>query len=231
MRGKPTAALEMLQKGDPMHLTPREQDKLLVYLAAKLARERQARGLKLNYPEAVAILSAEIVEGARDGRSVSELMAFGKTILGPDDVLPGVAAMIAEVQVEATFPDGTKLVTVHQPIPDPGDAVPGEILPAAEPIAANAGREAVDLLVRNGGDRPIQVGSHAHFFEVNPALRFERRAAWGRRLNIPAGTALRFEPGEEKTVSLVPYGGAREVYGHRGLANGPTHGERIEESG
>jgi urease subunit gamma/beta len=212
-----------------MHLTPREQDKLLVYLAARLARERQARGLKLNHPEAVAILSAEIVEGARDGRSVSELMAFGKTILGADDVLPGVAAMIAEVQVEATFPDGTKLVTVHQPIPDPGDETPGQILPGQEPVVANAGREATDLPVRNTGDRPIQVGSHAHFFEVNRALRFPRRAAWGRRLNIPSGTAVRFEPGEEKTVSLVPYGGAREVYGHHGLANGPTADERLED--
>jgi len=208
-----------------MHLTPREQDKLLVYLAARLARERQARGLRLNHPEAVAILSAEIAEGARDGRSVSELMAFGKTILGADDVLPGVAAMIPEVQVEATFADGTKLVTVHQPIPDRGDDVPGELLPGEEPIVANAGREPVELLVRNTGDRPIQVGSHAHFFEVNRALRFRRRSAWGRRLNIPAGTALRFEPGEEKRVSLVPYGGAREVHGHHGLASGPTTGE------
>ncbi|MBA3416225.1 MAG: urease subunit gamma [Chloroflexia bacterium] len=214
-----------------MHLTPREQDKLLVYLAAKLARERQARGLKLNYPEAVAILSAEIVEGARDGRSVSELMAFDKTILGAADVLPGVAAMIAEVQVEATFPDGTKLVTVHQPIPDAGDDVPGEIIPGAEPVIANAGREAVEIAVRHSGDRPIQVGSHAHFFEVNRALRFPRRTAWGRRLNIPSGTAVRFEPGEEKPVSLVPYGGAREVHGHRGLANGPTAdgADRAEE--
>jgi urease subunit gamma len=89
-----------------MHLTPREQEKLLVYLAAHLARARQARGLKLNYPEAVAILTAEIVEGARDGRSVADLMAWGKTILAEDDLLPGVAAMIDEVQVEATFPTG-----------------------------------------------------------------------------------------------------------------------------
>jgi len=99
-----------------MHLTPREQDKLLVFLAAQPARARQARGLTLNHPEAIAILAHEIVEGARDGRSVAELMAFGERILTADDVLPGVAAMIDEVQVEATFPDGTKLVTVHDPI-------------------------------------------------------------------------------------------------------------------
>lgn len=99
-----------------MHLTPREREKLLVVVAADLARRRQQRGVKLNYPEAVAIITYEIMEGARDGRSVAELMSFGTTILHPDDCMPGVPDMIAEVQVEATFPDGTKLVTVHQPI-------------------------------------------------------------------------------------------------------------------
>lgn len=210
-----------------MHLTPREQEKLLVYLAAQLARARQARGLKLNYPEAVAILTSEIVEGARDGRSVAELMAFGKTILGADDVLPGVAVMIDEIQVEATFADGTKLVTVHQPIASVGEGAPGEYLLAEEPIVANVGREATEVAVRNTGDRPIQVGSHAHFFEVNPALDFDRGAAFGRRLNIPSGTAVRFEPGEERSVGLVPFGGARQVFGLSGLTNGATGaGER-----
>jgi urease subunit gamma/beta len=210
-----------------MHLTPREQDKLLVYVAAQLARARQARGLKLNHPEAVAVLTAEIMEGARDGRSVPELMAFGKRILTADDVMPGVAELIDEVQVEATFPDGTKLVTVHQPIPAPGAVRPGEYLLAAEPVVANAGREAVALTVRNTGDRPVQIGSHAHFFEVNRALAFDRAAAFGRRLNVPAGTAVRFEPGEERAVELVALGGAREVYGLSGLTAGPTgEGER-----
>lgn len=99
-----------------MYLTQREQEKLLVFVASELARKRQARGLKLNYPEAVAILSAEIMEAARDGKSVSDIMAFGGTILKRGDVMEGVAEMIHEVQVEATFPDGTKLVTVHDPI-------------------------------------------------------------------------------------------------------------------
>lgn len=99
-----------------MHLSPREQEKLLVVVAADLARRRQARGLKLNYPEAVAILTAEIMEGARDGRTVADLMSHGTTILRRDDVMEGVPEMIHEVQVEATFPDGTKLVTVHEPI-------------------------------------------------------------------------------------------------------------------
>jgi urease subunit gamma/beta len=207
-----------------VQLTPREQDKLLVYLAAQVARARQARGLKLNYPEAIAILSAEIVEGARDGRSASDLMSYGKTILSADDVMPGVAEMIHEIQVEATFPDGTKLVTVHQPIATTGVTQPGELLLESEPITANVGRETVTISVQNGGDRPIQVGSHAHFFEVNPALRFDRAAAWGKHLAIPSGTAVRFEPGQERDVTLVTFGGSREVYGLRGLANGLTDG-------
>lgn len=99
-----------------MYLTPREQEKLMIVVAADLARRRQQRGLKLNYPEAVALITYELIEGARDGRTVAELMSFGSTILGRGDVMDGVADMIADVQVEATFPDGTKLVTVHNPI-------------------------------------------------------------------------------------------------------------------
>jgi urease subunit gamma len=99
-----------------MHLTPREIDKLLIFVAADVARRRRERGLKLNYPEAVALISAELLEGARDGKSVAELMRFGKQILRRDDVMDGVPEMLAEVQIEATFPDGTKLVTVHDPV-------------------------------------------------------------------------------------------------------------------
>ena len=100
-----------------MHLTPREKDKLLIAMAAQVARRRLERGVKLNYPEAVALIASELMEGARDGRSVADLMGFGKTILARNDVMDGVPEMIPEVQIEATFPDGTKLVTVHQPIP------------------------------------------------------------------------------------------------------------------
>ncbi|TME33961.1 MAG: urease subunit gamma [Chloroflexi bacterium] len=100
-----------------MRLSPREQEKLLIFVAADVARRRQTRGLKLNYPEAVAIISAELMEAARDGRSVAELMSWGKQILSREDVMEGVPEMIPEVQIEATFPDGTKLVTVHEPIP------------------------------------------------------------------------------------------------------------------
>ncbi len=99
-----------------MNLTPREQEKLMIYVAAQLAKDRRARGLTLNYPEAVAIITAEILEGIRDGKSVAELMQYGTTLLGRDDVMEGVPEMLHEVQVEGTFPDGTKLVTVHNPI-------------------------------------------------------------------------------------------------------------------
>ena len=99
-----------------MELTPRDKDKLLLFSAAQLAERRKARGLKLNYPEAVALISFEIIEGARDGKTVAELMDYGRTLLTRDDVMDGVAEMIHDVQVEATFPDGTKLVTVHDPI-------------------------------------------------------------------------------------------------------------------
>lgn len=208
-----------------MDLSPREKDKLLLFTAALLAERRKARGLKLNYPEAVAYISAAILEGAREGKTVAELMALGTELLGPDDVMEGVAEMIPEVQVEATFPDGTKLVTVHHPIQPRGEK-PGELLVEEGPEREiNAGRATITLEVANTGDRPIQVGSHYHFFEVNPALKFDREKARGYRLNIPAGTAVRFEPGQVRTVELCELAGAREVYGFRGDVMGPLGGK------
>jgi urease subunit gamma/beta len=208
-----------------MDLSPREKDKLLIFTAALVAERRKARGLKLNYPEAVAFISAAILEGARDGRTVAELMSYGGSLLAANDVMDGVAELIPEVQVEATFPDGTKLVTVHNPIPLGRGHAPGEVLPAAGPeIAVNAGRPVVRMEVANSGDRPIQVGSHYHFFETNPALRFDRAAARGMRLAIAAGTAIRFEPGQTRSVELVPYGGDRVVHGFRGEVMGPLDG-------
>jgi urease subunit gamma/beta len=205
-----------------MDLTPREKDKLLLFTAALLAERRKARGCKLNYPEAVAYISAAILEGARDGKTVAELMSYGATLLGPDDVMEGVPDLIPEVQVEATFPDGTKLVTVHNPIARGAGLEAGAIETAdGEEIAINAGRPVIALSVANTGDRPIQVGSHYHFFETNPALVFDRERARGLRLHIPAGTAVRFEPGQAREVQLVPFAGERVVYGFRGEVMGP----------
>jgi urease subunit gamma/beta len=201
-----------------MILSPREKDKLLVSLAAMVARNRLARGVKLNHPEAVALITDFVVEGARDGRSVAELMEAGAHVIRADQVMAGVADMIHDVQVEATFPDGTKLVTVHQPIrgASSGDTItPGEVITEPGDIVMNEGRETVTITVANKGDRPIQVGSHYHFFETNPALSFERTKARGMRLDIPAGTAVRFEPGQTREVTLVALAGKREVYGFR----------------
>ncbi len=209
-----------------MELTPREKDKLLLFTAALVAERRKARGLKLNYPEAVAYISAAIMEGARDGRTVADLMSEGTRLLTADDVMDGIAELITEVQVEATFPDGTKLVTVHQPIPVHKASGIGAVTPAAGAIEINTGRATCRVTVANTGDRPIQVGSHYHFFEVNPALEFDRAAARGFRLDIAAGTAVRFEPGQTRTVDLVAYDGARVVQGFRGDVMGPLDGTR-----
>jgi urease subunit gamma/beta len=207
-----------------MELTPREKDKLLLFTAALVAERRKARGLKLNYPEAVALISAAILEGARDGRTVAELMSLGAQVLTADEVMDGVAELIVEVQVEATFPDGTKLVTVHNPIPNQPVVGIGAVTTAAGAIDLNAGRATVTLEVANTGDRPIQVGSHYHFAETNPALRFDRAKARGFRLDIAAGTAVRFEPGQTRTVELVAFGGDRVVQGFRGDVMGPLDG-------
>jgi urease subunit gamma/beta len=199
-----------------MQLTPREKDKLLIAMAAMVARRRLERGVRLNHPEAIALITDTVVEGARDGRSVAELMEAGAHVLRADQVMEGIAEMIHDIQVEATFPDGTKLVTVHHPIRGAASAdVPGEVVAKEGEIVFNQGAERVVLTVANTGDRPIQVGSHYHFFETNPALSFEREKARGMRLDIAPGTAVRFEPGSTREAALVPLSGRREVYGFR----------------
>lgn len=211
-----------------MRLTPKETDKLMLHLAGTLAKERKDRGLKLNYPEAIAYISSELLELARDGHSVTELMSIGAKMLTSEDVMDGVPEMIHEIQLEATFPDGTKLVTVHQPITGNGAVKPGEILTEEGEIELNAGKDKAQITVTNTADRPIQVGSHFHFFEVNKALEFNRNLAYGMRLDIPAGTAVRFEPGESKRVELVEIGGTRDGYGLNGLVEGSMDEEEIK---
>jgi len=204
-----------------MFLTNREQEKLIIYTASKLALERKNRGLKLNYPEAVAIISSFILEGARDGRSVAELMVSATKVLTANDVMDGVASMMGMVQTEATFDDGTKLVTVHNPIPTINDTlIAGEYIIEDGEIEINSSHESIVIEVKNDGDRPVQVGSHYHFFETNAALNFDRAAAYGMRLNIPSGTSVRFEPGSCKEVSFVPYTGKRYISGFNGLVEG-----------
>ena len=185
-------------------------------LAAEGARRRLELGVKLNYPEAVALITDVVVEGARVGRTVAELMEAGAHVVTTEQVMDGISEMIHDVQVEATFPDGTKLVTVHHPIRGPQSKLtPGEFVTPEGEIVMNVDRETLTLTVANTGDRPIQVGSHYHFFETNPALSFERERTKGMRLDIPAGTAVRFEPGQSREVRLVTIAGKREVYGFR----------------
>lgn len=214
-----------------MHLSPRDIDKLLLHGAGFLAQKRLARGLRLGYPETVALLATQLLELIRDGHSVAALMDAGRRILGLRQVLPGVPELVDEVQVEGTFADGTKLVTVHDPITlEDGDlalALYGSFLPVPDPsifgttpalvapaapghvdvlpgtIDLYPGRARISLEVTSRGDRPIQVGSHYPFVAVNSALDFDRAAAEGKHLDIPAGTAVRFEPGETRTVNLV----------------------------
>lgn len=257
-----------------MHLTPHEQERLLIHVAADVAGKRRDRGLRLNYPETMALLTAHVFEAARDGKTVSDIMDSGRQVLTRDDVMDGVPEMIKNVQVEATFPDGTKLVTIHDPIPEATEepeVYPGKVehpkpprKPGSPIDCGDSGNPSVrsdedddtisrydaiyfnvhldgdtqgvslqtdattlpgpgktKIKVKNESDRPIQVGSHYHFAEVNPGLKVvgvevpasqtvpQDRSLWncdaarGRRLNIAAGTSVRFEPGDECCVELV----------------------------
>jgi urease gamma subunit/urease beta subunit len=256
-----------------LHLTPREVDHLQLHSVGRLAQYRLARGIKLNYPEAVALITMQMMEKIRDGTdSVATLMNMGQQLLGRHQVRPGVEKLIKDVQVEATFPDGTKLLTVHAPISlahgdlklalegsflpvpslsvfetgtvDPDDCVyPGAVLiqdDGGVGIELNPGRSLVEISVTNTGDRPIQVGSHYAFVETNKALEFDRQVAIGRRLNVPSGASIRFEPGTTQTITLTEIAGNKRVVSGNRLSNesgGPkdddvaTIMKRVQEQG
>ncbi|WP_434597002.1 urease subunit gamma [Streptomyces sp. A5-4] len=204
-----------------MRLTPTERDRLLLFGAAELARTRRARGLRLNVPEATALIADTVCEAARDGLRLADAIAAARAVLGPDDVLPGVADVVTEVHVEAVFDDGSRLAVVASPIGGGllGDDAPGAVLPGpadAEPAPA------LRLTVRNTATVPISVTSHFHFFEANPRLDFDRSAAYGMRLCVLAGSSVRFDAnGGERVVGLVPIGGDRIAIGFAGLVDGP----------
>jgi urease subunit gamma/beta len=196
-----------------VHLTPADVEKLLLSVAGMIARDRRDRGIRLNHPEAVALLSTWVIERAREGVSVAVLMEEGRTVLGPEDVMPGVPEMLRAVQVEATFPDGRKLVTIHDPITSSTQAGPGATAVGEGTVDLNTGRKTITLVIENTGDRPIQVGAHLHLPDANAALCFDRTAAAGFRLDLPSGTSARFEPGASREVTVVALGGARRVPG------------------
>ncbi|KAK9767705.1 Urease [Basidiobolus ranarum] len=241
-----------------MKLVPREMDKLMLHQVGYLAQMRLARGIQLNHSEATALIASQALEFMRDGKhSVAEIMDLGRQLLGRRHVRPAVMATLHEVQIEGTFTEGTFLVTIHSPIcTDDGNLelalygsflpIPSmDIFPAAAPIDKHSlpgsltlrtekivlvpNRERVALAVTNNGDRPIQVGSHYHFVETNKELCFDRGVAYGRRLDIAAGTAVRFEPGESKTVSLVDIGGDQVITGGNNIATGPVDRSRVPE--
>jgi len=246
-----------------MHLTPREIEKLRLHNAGFVAQKRLARGCRLNHPEAIALIVTQVLELIRDGKRVAACMDLGRQMLGRRQVMPGIAEMLHEVQIEGTFPDGTKLVTVHHPIAaidgnlelalygsflpvpdlsvfgDSDEAVtPGAVTAEPGSVELNASRETVTIEVTNTGDRPVQIGSHYHFIETNKALRFDRAASYGKRLDIPAGTAVRFEPGETKPVQLVTIAGNQVIRGGNTLADGAVSDagltkamKRVEELG
>jgi urease subunit gamma/beta len=217
-----------------MNLTPTELERLTIFTAAELARRYRSQGIRLSHPEAVALITDEVLTAARRDLPHAELVDLAGQLLTTDDVEPGVAAMIPFIALEAPMAEGTKLVVVFDPVkpgraPLPDEPVPGEIIPREGSIEINAGRRRVTLDVLNTGDRAIQVRSHAHFFEVNRALQFDRAAAFGMRLDRPSGTGVRFEPGVAASVALVAIGGSADVHGFADLTNGPVADPAVRE--
>ncbi|GEB57593.1 urease subunit gamma [Streptomyces gardneri] len=212
-----------------MPLTPTERDRLLLFTAAELARTRLGRGLRLNVPEATALIADTVCEAARDGLRLAEALKRGRAVLGPDDVLPGVTDIVTEIQVEAVFDDGSRLAVISDPFGDVerGDGAPGAVLPHADSLPEPA--PVITLTVRNTASVPVSVTSHFHFFEANPRLDFDRAAAYGMRLAAPAGSSTRFDPGASADVGLVPMGGARVAIGFAGLVDGPLDAPGAKE--
>jgi urease subunit gamma/beta len=212
-----------------MNLTPTELDRLTIFSAAELARRYRSLGIRLSRPEAVALICDEVLTAARRDMPYDEIRDLAGRLLSTDDVMAGVMEMIPLICIEAGFAEGTKLIAIFDPIRPGDDAaplaaedaiVPGEIITSDEDLELFAGADAVSLDVINTGDRDIQVRSHAHFFETNRALNFDRAASWGRKLDVAAGAGVRFEPGIPKQVRLVPIQGLRVVVGQAGLVNG-----------
>jgi len=204
-----------------MHLTPTEIERLSVFTAAELARRNLREGIRLSHPEAVALLVDEVMLAARKDMSYDEVVDLAGSVLGSAQCEPGVPDMIGIVAVDAPFPDGTKLVTLIDPIArGEGDVRPGEVIVGDAPVDLFTDQPHVTVTVVNRGDRDVQVRSQTHFFETNPALEFDRRATWGCKLAVASGAGVRFEPGIPVEVTLVPMAGERVAQGFSGLVNG-----------
>ncbi|GAA0582396.1 urease subunit gamma [Kribbella sandramycini] len=205
-----------------MQLTPTERDRLLLFSAAELARRRRAAGVLLNVPEATALIADEVCEVARRGGRHADAVRTGQSVLTAAEVLPEVPYVVRSVAVESVFADGSRLVVVRDPFGPVAerDDMPGAVLvadqPPVEPVA-----DLVTVEVVNTASVVISVTSHFHFFEANARLWFSRATAYGRHLDVPAGTHVRFEPGTTTSVRLAPIRGGRVVVGFAGLVDGP----------
>lgn len=207
-----------------MRLLPREQDRLLLFLAAELARRRRERGLRLNQAEATALIADTICEAARDGLQYAEVEVAGYAALGADDVLDGVAGLVPRIEVEALLTDGMRLFVLHEPIARDTPPQPDTRGPDWQADATTR------LEIANEGALLVGLTSHVHLFEVHRDLRLDRAAAWGLRLAMPAGQKAVVPPGETVTVHARPIGGARIVRGHGGLVDGPLDAPGAREA-
>ena len=204
-----------------MPLTPGESDRLLLFTQAELARARRARGLRLNAPEATALIADAVCEMARDGLTLPQARDRARSLLGPDDVLDSVPDVVGEVRVEARFDDGTRLVVVTDPF-----GMLGEHRDEIAHVTTAAG---VRIWIGNEGPTAIGVTSHIHLAEVNPRLRLDREAAFGMRLDQPAGRTAWIGPGERVELAMVPLAGTRTVVGNTGTVDGPVDDPAVRE--
>lgn len=210
-----------------MELTPSELDRLLIFNVAQLAQSRRDRGVKLNKPEAVALISNAVIESARDGASHFVALQAGQNAVKDSDLLPGVGPLLSGIAVEAVFSDGRRLVVVDFESIDKD--VPGKVT-RLTPIFQKSNPEILSLVVTNESEIQISITTHMHFFEANPRLRFDRVASYGRHLHIPAGEHVDFPPEVEVTVNLVPITGNRVLIGFAGLVDGPLDAPGAREN-
>ncbi|WP_421760890.1 urease subunit beta [Devosia sp.] len=219
-----------------MNLTPTEMDRLTIFTAAEMARRNRKLGIRLSHPEAVALITDEVMLAARRDMPYAEIRDMASRLLTTDDVEPGVAEMVPMIYIECAFAEGTKLLVLFEPIsighlPLLEPTFPGQVFTPEGEIEFFEDGESVTLDVVNSADRDVQVRSHTHFFESNRSLDFDRALSWGMKLDRPAGMGIRFEPGVAKSVRLVPIAGKRVVIGQAGLVNGPLEADGAKARG
>lgn len=196
-----------------MRLSQTEMDRVLIYSVAQMARGRRDRGLKLNHPEAAALITDEMYERARDGWDYERVRAHGQGLLTAEDVLPGVPTLLRGLACEPVFDDGPRIIVLAEPVRETAADPPGRTAFAAEPVTLNAGRPTLTVTVTNGSDHVVNVSSHYHFYEVNARMEFDRPPTYGHHLDIQAGRSVIWAPGETRQVTLVPFAGGRVADG------------------